>query len=286
MAKSDDVAEAGKPNFGERMRSCADGTPMQLTKRELHAQVSDARFWIGMAAVVVILVVTAPFGTSGDLGTLALLGYWSVIALATYVPCMAASVYVATALRRGGLPPFPARTTGAFAGGLIVFPIVSVVNALVGFTHPPAPLVLAGQCILVAGAINVIALLFDAGEAREGAVDATGSERSPAVERFVERLAPEKRGPIVRIATQDHYLEVTTTRGRDLVLMRMADATAMLAGHGHQAHRSDWVATDQIEVAERAGGRWILRTSDGGRVPVSRSYVGPLRKAGVLPNTT
>ncbi|MEE3106469.1 MAG: hypothetical protein VX345_05585 [Pseudomonadota bacterium] len=45
---------------------------------------------------------------------------------------------------------------------------------------------------------------------------------------FFARLPPHIGGDLVHLCSRDHYIEVTTATGRDLVLMRFTDALASL----------------------------------------------------------
>ena len=84
------------------------------------------------------------------------------------------------------------------------------------------------------------------------------------------------------MSMQDHYVEVVTTRGRELVLMRMADAAAAMGTAGIRIHRSHWVARDHVAASRREGAGAVVVTSDEAELPVSRSYVAGLKEAGLL----
>lgn len=100
--------------------------------------------------------------------------------------------------------------------------------------------------------------------------------------RFVERLPPRLRGArIWAVEAEDHYLRLHTSKGQDLILMRLSDAIAELEGlEGAQAHRSWWVARDAIADVSRGDGRATLTLQDGSQVPVSRTYAKTLRERG------
>lgn len=100
--------------------------------------------------------------------------------------------------------------------------------------------------------------------------------------KFLERLPLKLRGAEVwAVEAEDHYLRLHTSRGQDLILMRLADAVAELEGlEGMQVHRSWWVARDAIADAKRGDGRALLTLKDGSTVPVSRTYAGQLREKG------
>ncbi len=111
---------------------------------------------------------------------------------------------------------------------------------------------------------------------------APGATPVPAPPKFLERLPLKLRGGEVwAVSAEDHYLRLYTSRGEDLILMRLADAVAELEGlEGAQVHRSWWVARDAVVEAERGDGRAILTLKGGAKVPVSRTYAKTLRERG------
>ena len=113
------------------------------------------------------------------------------------------------------------------------------------------------------------------------ATHASASASSPPV-RFLERLPLKLRGAeIWAVEAEDHYLRLHTSKGQDLILLRLADAVAELDGiEGAQVHRSWWVARDAITDARRGDGRAVLTLKDGSEVPVSRTYARLLRDQG------
>ena len=100
--------------------------------------------------------------------------------------------------------------------------------------------------------------------------------------RFLDRLPAKLRGgELYAVESEDHYLRLHTSRGQDLILLRLSDAVAELEGiEGAQTHRSWWVAKDAVENAKRGDGRAILTLKGGVEVPVSRAYARGLREAG------
>lgn len=100
--------------------------------------------------------------------------------------------------------------------------------------------------------------------------------------KFLERLPVKLRGgELYAVQAEDHYLRLHTSKGSDLILMRLADAVAELEGlEGAQTHRSWWVAKAAVADARRGDGRAVLTLKNGVEAPVSRSYAGALREAG------
>ena len=102
---------------------------------------------------------------------------------------------------------------------------------------------------------------------------------APAPPKFLDRLPLKLRGAeIWAVEAEDHYLRLHTSKGQDLILMRLSDAIAELEGiEGAQVHRSWWVSRDAIADAKRGDGRATLTLQDGSEVPVSRTYARVLR---------
>lgn len=106
------------------------------------------------------------------------------------------------------------------------------------------------------------------------------ADKPPAA--FLERLPTKLRGgDLHAVQAEDHYLRLHTSRGQDIILMRLADALGELQGlEGAQVHRSWWVARDAVVGAERGDGRATLTLKSGVAAPVSRTYARALREAG------
>ena len=80
---------------------------------------------------------------------------------------------------------------------------------------------------------------------------------------------------------RDHYVEIHTDRGSDLVLMRFGDALKELGGtEGMQVHRSHWIARAALKKVScgAPAGPWPI-LANGAEVPVSRRYARALREA-------
>ena len=91
--------------------------------------------------------------------------------------------------------------------------------------------------------------------------------------RLFRRLPDCAKGPILRLWVEDHFVNVVTPGQTYRVRMRFADAVAEMEGvDGYSTHRSHWIAREAIDAVERAGSKTIVRSKDGGTVPVSRSF--------------
>jgi hypothetical protein len=104
----------------------------------------------------------------------------------------------------------------------------------------------------------------------------------PATAKFMERLPFRLRdAELYAVQAEDHYLRVRTSKGSELILLRLTDALSELQGvQGARTHRSWWVAKAGIADIRRGDGRAVLVLKDGAEAPVSRSYAPNLREAG------
>ena len=224
---------------------------------------------VAVAGVVVILTIAAPFGTGEAMRALPRFAYWALVVFASY-----SIGYAANAAATGSL----ARRI-AVAGGLTALGVVPMVFLLNGFAFGFWPgwgeaLVLAGNVCAIA---VVVAGIFQVAYAQPGA-----AENGPP--DLLDRLPLSKRGPLVSLSVEDHYVRIRTLQGEEMVLMRLADAVRESRGTaGLQVHRSHWVALDQVRGAARRGDGAVLTMSAGPDIPVSRANVAAVRKAGLLP---
>lgn len=126
-------------------------------------------------------------------------------------------------------------------------------------------------------AISAVMVTLNVMADRQGVTSA--STQPP---KFLERLPLKLRGAEVwAVEAEDHYLRLHTSKGQDLILMRLSDAIDELEGiEGARAHRSWWVAREAITDAVRGDGRATLTLKDGAEVPVSRTYARLLRERG------
>jgi hypothetical protein len=182
----------------------------------------------------------------------------------------------------------PILTTLVLALGLsaVLTPlIVAVVRWMFGPLGAawPGVLYIFGTSVMISVAMSALHLLA----ARRGVADPApiqthASPRGAPPPRFLERLPPRLRGAaLYAVEAQDHYLRLHTSRGSDLILMRLSDAIAELEGlEGARTHRSWWVAREAVQGAERSEARVSLLLPDGLSAPVSRTYTRDLRDAG------
>ena len=101
--------------------------------------------------------------------------------------------------------------------------------------------------------------------------------RPVEAKRLLECLPDTVGQDVVYMHVSGHYLEVVTTSGSVVVLMRLVDAVGALGDRGMQIHRSYWVAYRHIQDLVRRDHRMVLCLTDGYELPVSRPFLPAVR---------
>ena len=234
-----------------------------------------------IVATGLFMSLISPFG-SGEGPLWARIGYWiGLMSAGTLLANLVARVAVRMDLfeRRPWL-------WALFVALAITPPQTIVVWAATGLTfgHGLRPALLLGftpPVLLITLAMLAITVLSHQVPAQTHAPGVAAPDGAPAV-AFLARLPPRLRGAELHaVQAEDHYLRLHTSRGQDIILMRLADALTELEGmEGAQVHRSWWVARDAVVDAERGNGRASLTLKTGAVAPVSRTYARALREAG------
>jgi DNA-binding LytR/AlgR family response regulator len=238
----------------------------------------DRGGWVrGLAITLCAAIFMAMAGAFGsDQGPLAVrFAYWIGLMLVGWLWGAFVSRYF---FRRVGAPA--ALWLRILVSSLGIAVPFSVVVALAGWlafrSHYDASTIpkLVGSVTVVTAVMVLLNVLIDR--------NATVTSASDIPPKFLDRLPLKLRGAeIWAVEAEDHYLRLHTSKGQDLILLRLADAISELDGiEGAQAHRSWWVARDAITDAERGDGRATLTLKDGSQVPVSRTYARALRAKG------
>lgn len=247
----------------------------------------DARGWLrgwGIAmAVGLFLALSGAFGTI-ELTLWRRLAYWGVL--------MTAGTFLGGTIARlffpHGDPPGPAWRlwrNGLLASVAMSAPFTAVVwlgsRIVLGADIPLSRLpMLFVPVFMVAVVMTALNTLVE--RQRTALALAEAAPPPPKPVKFLERLPLRLRdAELWAVEAEDHYLRLHTSKGQDLILMRLADAVAELDGlEGAQVHRSWWVARAALTDVRRGDGRATLTLKDGAQVPVSRTYAKALREAG------
>lgn len=253
----------------------------QNVKDDLLGVLGAVQFWVGLLCVSSILTVSTPFESSSNIGVLQRLVYWPSICAGTYVitHLTAATIFYMQVPQK--MSVMLLCVLSGLAGTLPVsFFVYFVDTFIVGVNHMGIYhfWYLLPTCAIIIAAATYIQRALVTRLPKSNPVDAVSKSDFPPELTFLKRLSPENHGEILSIQSQDHYLEVTTKSGTELILMRLKDAAEELASvDGKRVHRSWWVAKQSVDAIVSEENKIALRLVDGRVIPVSRSNKSAVR---------
>jgi hypothetical protein len=261
--------------FVKRSPAFVDDARPSSALRELRAELARPAMLVLLGGIAGVLGLMGPFGTDA-LRPLPRLAYWGAIVGPTFAAGFLAHIVVRRRLS-GRFGPMPRAAFGAGLSAIVNAALVVAINAAI-FGHVPTRAETPGLILTTFGIALIVSIVFSV------AFHETGPDGSPDAPALLARLPVEKRGALVALSAEDHYVRVRTTRGEELVLMRLSDAIGETHPvRGLKVHRSHWVALGQVIAVRRSGDRTRLAMAQGPEIPVSRGALQTLREAGLLP---
>ena len=251
---------------------------MQLAMREWR-QLGKWRGLLKALAFGALLGVTGPFGSQNALTPAVRYPFWLVLALAGFGAAAAAErILSSTVTGKGKAVRIVAvAIASAVPMTFIVAWAFSVVQQ--GRTYSPGQLLALFPFVALVQLL--IALVLYPDEPVTGAAAPPDEQPGAAPEyppEFLSKLPPAMRRDILALEAEDHYVRVHTLHGSALILMRLADAAAVIDPRlGLRVHRSWWVAREAVRALESTAGRTIIRLVDDTAVPISRTYSSAAR---------
>ena len=237
------------------------------------------------AIAIALCVFLGPFNTTYDLDFWNRLAFWTIAitAVGTVIErCMRATVespwleklHVAFRMLFGAM-------MGAIPGTSIIVAINMLFRPehLIDAHFPVLWVQVTIMALFIAGLELLISNRFTAPVAAiqippQEQQSGQDPQKTISIPRLYHRLPDKLReGQIISMSMQDHYVEVTTTLGSEMLLMRLSDAIDLLDGMaGVQTHRSHWAARGHTISLAKAARRFDLTLSDGRKLPVSSRY--------------
>ncbi len=234
-------------------------------------------------ASIVILTLTGPFGTYDELPLLMRMLYWTLAVVGVGI-VMNTLAYTSLYLTPIQNSPWPLRMViwvlvGAVPGSAVVFGVVWLFQGAEQAFGPFHRYYL--KLCAISSVVALVDLRAFALAGRTKPSDPPGPPGDNTELRlFLNQLKPDIGNDIISISTQDHYLDVTTSGGGDLIYGKIAEAEEKLAAlPGVRLHRSHWAAIGHIDRLHRKGSSYVVVLSDGRELPVSRSYLEQVRRA-------
>ena len=252
---------------------------------------------VALASVTLFTVAMTIFGPLGTstLEPLPRFAYWALCAGITFPLCYAVAAVVLYLTRLASLIEIvPAAAAAVLFEGLVCTAVVLAADSQ--FLPARTPPLNRAHTYLTVTIVVAVCTFFThyvvfqrilhnralSARGNAGPVRPQGdaaAQLTPQQARFHDRLSPTVSRDVVCLRMDDHYVNVYTTGGSCLVLMRFADAVADLGALGMQVHRSYWVAHRHMLTTVRRDGRTMLRVTGGQNVPISRPYLAAVREA-------
>lgn len=243
------------------------GGIMQFALREMTVISRALRLWMTFLVVVLILTITAALGT-GSMPVAIRFFYWLLIQFGGWSIAILFAVLADSLLKPWVASTFARMMTGALLAAVPIGLWVGLVDY--GFlTRLPTFKTVVGS---MAVSLPLSALFCVLAYMTVRKDIETVSNNSPEAPALLNRLQPGNRGQLLRLSADDHYTQVVTNRGKELILIRFSDAVKEIGETpGLQIHRSHWVADSHVAELQRVHGALSLKTRDGTLLPVSRS---------------
>mgnify|MGYP003948953821 CR=1 FL=1 len=241
-----------------------------MTLREMQATIFAPTRLVIYAAVAVILIVVSPFGTDKILSWPGRIGYWGV---STLLICFISDIVTraASAFFADDKPLYQIAANTVLTC-LAVTTVIFLVNMTVWGPDPKVP-----------GFFDLLLIVAPISLAVSATITFLVRKLRPQPDEkeipFFRRL-PHHIGTVLSyLSMQDHYVEVVTSKGKEMLLMRFSDALAELEDYdGLQIHRSHWVAKDAVTGPKRVDGKLFLQMIDEAELPVSRSFQAQVKE--------
>lgn len=244
------------------------------------------RPFLAAIPVGLLLGFAGPFGSYPAFPTATRYAFWLGLTTAGAVAAVAAdAVLPRTKVRAGAIRIVAVAMVSALPMTFVVAWTMSLVQPGRFFT-PQQLLALfwgvAAVQLLIVYATTITAPTADGAEAPVRTPDLLErrAEATPAAfpSALLGRLPPGIGSEIIALETEDHYLRVHALGGSALILMRMADAVALLDPQlGAQVHRRWWVAQAAVAGVRTEGRKLSLCLIDKTLVPVGRTFSAAAR---------
>lgn len=252
-----------------------------------------------IAVIGAVLALLGPFG-SYAMPAMLRFGYWLGFILLGYMiirPVQTVALWLAEET------PIPRLIALFMAAGLASLPLTAIVGFAIAdvtidtdYLGSAFPVLYLQILSIGLGILFLMQLLFADGDSDNQTVsdgsspqtikfdDQRSNVSAPELPSFFGTMKANIGSEILCLEMQDHYVNVHTSLGNELILMRLRDAIKELKDvDGLQVHRSWWVARSAVKKIVRDGRNIRLLLQNDIEVPVSRANVVRLKNSGWIP---
>lgn len=253
--------------------------------------LTPGRYFLGVSiALGILFTALGPEGTATG-GVMVPLFQWLAQAMIPMVLCIAAHIILNQSALFDRLHPWPKLLVSGCVGATLFSPIAYGIDFLLAEGSTSGTLNIV-EWLEELGAVIVPVTItwvfinapFQLGYSFRQKLDTVHSSPDPSFPStpfepfFLSLVSEERRGELIHMTSELHYLSVTTSKGRSLILYTLRDAIRELPPNaGFQTHRSHWVNLAHVKDFKTNGRGATLTMSDGAKVPVSRSKVKNLK---------
>jgi len=267
----------------QTLRAVQLGPFAQFLDGEDRQQLAMARVLAGFAAITLGVSVALAALELEEVQGLGPLTSWWLLLLHSLLGLLPL-VVLTRMLRRTGLSPLAASTMALFLSypmlvlGSLIIDDLFLVGDLDGPDAGTFLFSFLNEAVEVLPAAVVVwatvagFLFSEAATLRTGPSGAAPGTAPPVQwPACLAEVVPEKRGELIGLSADQHYLKVETTAGESYIRCSLSDAMVALESvPGLHIHRSHWVARDQVETLVEDDGVVYCVMCSGKRYPVSR----------------
>lgn len=249
---------------------------LKLALREMQVFFASPKTLVGLAAVSLLLGIMGPFQTFEHLRLGPRLAYWTITTFLTFLAGSFGATFVGHLFSGRNINKFAVTAIGWLVTGSLVSIIVVAINYF-AFGMDIFGEGELGELLLYCFVIALAVLLLI------GYYSGHSEKAPPSPPKILDRINITLRAPLVSLSVNDHYVEVTTLKGKELVLIRLSDAIAETGDiAGLQIHRSHWIAIDQVASVKKKDGKTSVTMQNTSIFPISRTYLKNAKEAGLV----
>lgn len=249
----------------------------------LHSTLGELRLYLtpphrlSAAAIVgVIAGLSGPFQTFETLAIGARIAYWVWIAVSTFAIGSFGRLLIGNISLKSQMVSLIASSV---LNAALIVGYIFLINSFVAPNVGVPEQAFLSFALITTAIVAVITVGLDLFQNSDTA-------DSPPITgpSLLSKLPLSKRGEIISLTSEDHYVRVDTDKGSETLLFRLSDAIEMCAPiAGIRVHRSHWVAKAYVMDYAKDKDRWFLVLSNGQSVPISRKYREDAIEHGLIP---